>query len=624
MLNYPFMGDTWILNRNRNASFYGSSHFLFSDIGWTNQVLFNRRVTDTRGFRQFFPVVYNPTDDDYYEPIMPFPSNEHEVVNYYYVHTALDGAFGESSWTWTVNAENSRSDGTYSHLGIDARVSGDLTNDENTLDTPLVDYFSPGLLSGQDMNQLVQAIGINVKGRTTYDQSTVNAVLNGNLFTLPAGDVAAAFGAEYRHSEIDDEPSNISSAGLEWGYTSAQATKGADHVTEVFGEVGVPLLSDVTGFKSLSVDLSGRRFKYASVGSSDKVWKYGLNWAINDSWRVRGSIGTSYRAPGLYELYLGNQSGFLRQMSIDPCINWNESTSDFIRTNCAAAGIPGDYGGNGASATVYQSGGKGSLKPETSRAKSVGLVWTPTDGFSMAVDYFDYLIKGEIAALSASKITYGCYGRPVYPNAFCDMFKRNAPDAAADPNRITEIYATYVNINSERSRGYDFQANFAKDYSFGRLVADAQVTYTIEDTHQLFDSAEASGYSSSNLVGYIGRPKTVGLANVRLKRGNWTYAWQGTYVSSTENRDLDTTFTYFGYENATRDIKAKWQFRHNVSVSYNADKWGLMVGVKNLFDKAPDTISSNDFDARRGNVPINASQYDWYGRSLFARFNYKL
>ena len=52
------------------------------------------------------------------------------------------------------------------------------------------------------------------------------------------------------------------------------------------------------------------------------------------------------------------------------------------------------------------------------------------------------------------------------------------------------------------------------------------------------------------------------------------------------------------------------------------DDWSLMVGVRNLFDKAPDLIS-NTAGTRYGNTPLYASQYDWYGRTFFARVSYK-
>jgi iron complex outermembrane receptor protein len=624
VLNYPFSGNEWVINENRNTSLYASSLFTFGSVNWTNQFLYDHRLTETRGFRQFFPTVFNPNDGGYYLPIMPFTSNDKVEVDYYYLRTQLDGGFGSSSWTWQVNGTHSRSDGDYGHMGIDSRVSGDLTEASNTLDLPPIDYFDPCVLSGRCMNQLIDAVGLPTKGSTEYAQSTINAVVTGDMFELPAGAVTGAFGAEYRHFKIDDVPDPNNAAGYEWGFTSAQETKGADHVTEAFGEVGIPLLKGLPAIESLSADISARVFKYASVGDTDNVWKYGLNWQITPTWRVRGTIGTSYRAPALYELYLGNQSGFLSQLQVDPCILWGESTNTFLQTNCAAAGIPADYAGGGSSATVFQGGGKGFLVPETSRAKSIGFVWTPTFGnFNLALDYFDYNIRGEIGTLDAGDITFGCYGRPIYPNSFCNLFHRNPPDAAANANQITDIHATFININSERTRGYDLQMNYSDDFSFGKLKADAEVTYTIEDTQQLFSTSEASGFASTDFVGYIGRPKTVGLAHVSLERGDWTYTWQGRYVSSTENKDLDGIFTYFGYEGAARDIKAGWRFYHSVSAKYDMGKISILFGVRNLFDKKPDLISDG-VDTRKGNVPLNASQYDWFGRTYFARLNFEL
>lgn len=623
-LNYPFTGDEWLINKNRNTSLYASAGLNLGAVNWDTSFLYNHRETNTQGFRQFFPYAIYPGDGEIYRPIMPYPSNNKVEVDYSYLTSKLSGLFESTdTWSWEVNGSYSYSNGTYGHMGIDTRKSADLTEPTRESNDLPINYFDPGILDGSRMNDLVNAVGLQTRGETSYKQMDFNALFTGDLFTLPAGGVSSAFGVEYRQTRIDDQPDPNNAAGYEWGYTSAQVTKGEDNVREVFGEVGIPLLKGLPGITSLSVDLSGRVFRYNSVGEWDNVWKTGLSWQITPTWRVRGSLGTSYRAPGLYELYLGNQTGFLQQDSVDPCVNWDESTNDNIRTNCAAAGIPGDYGGAGASATSHQGGGKGFLVPETSRAKSAGIVWTPTFGnFNLALDYFDYFIRGEIDTLSAATIVGSCYNRPIYPNNFCDLFDRNSGSDQGAPYMITDIYATFINLNKERTRGYDLQMDYSDDYSFGTLSADLQVTYTLEDTFQAFDSAEESGYSATNFVGDIGRPKTVGLAHVGLKRGDWSYNWQGRYTSSTDmSKYYDRMFNYFGYEDAVRDIKAGWQFRHSVSVGYDKDKWGVLFGIRNLFDQEPDTISSGMF-ARKGNAPLEGSQYDWYGRTFFLRTHY--
>lgn len=621
VLNYPFVGDSNIIDDRERISLYGATDFAFDKINWKTQWLYNQRKTNNHSYRQFFPVIYNESDGGYYQPIMPFVDDTRVKVNYFYVGTTLDGLFNpSSSWSWAVNANYSRSSGDYEHLDIDKSLTGDLVYVDGE---PPVNYFDPGFLSGARMGELVNAIGVWNKGNTVYEQATINAVVTGNLFTLPAGDVGAAFGAEYRYTSIDDQPSDLTKQGRLWGYSSAQETKGNDHVKEAFAEIDVPLLKAKPGFESLSVNLSGRVFKYDSVPGSDHVWKFGVNWQIVPTLRVRSTVGTSYRAPGLYELYLGDQSGFRGQREIDPCVLWGESNNDFVRANCAAAGIPDNYAGGGSSAETFARGGKGELTPETSKARTLGVVWTPSfANLSVALDYFDYEVRDEITQLDEFDIVNGCYASPVYPNAFCNQFVRNAPDDPAAPNNITTVYNKYININSQRIRGYDLQLDYDHDFSFGKVSVSGQLTYTLEDSTSLFDSAAESGFTTSNQVGYIGRPKTVGLIDASLERGDWTFNWHGDYVSSTENRDLSPIFRYQGYDNARRDIRAGWQFRHSVSVEYEQSDWSLMVGVRNLFDQEPPLMSTGTA-TRYGNTPAFATQYDWFGRTYFVRLGYK-
>ncbi|MHB1059096.1 MAG: TonB-dependent receptor plug domain-containing protein [Rhodanobacter sp.] len=629
VLNYPFMDSTYVINQRKRASAYVATDFNFGSVNWKTQFLFNHRVTDNHSYRQFFPLVSDgPFQGDLstvYQPIMPFPDDGRETVNYLYGTTKLEGLFTSTdSWSWEVNAGYSRSSGDYRHLDIDVAKTGDLSYDDSG--EASVDYFNPGILSGERMNDLVNAIGVWNTGHTVYTQATANALVTGNLFTLPAGDVASALGVEYRHYKIDDVPSDFTLASRAWGYTSAQRTQGTDNVKEIFGEVDVPLLKDIPAIESLSVNLSGRMFKYGTVDGHDQVWKAGFNWQITPTFRIRSTLGTSYRAPGLYELYLGDQTGFQTQTTIDPCILWGDNTSNpRIQQHCAAAGIPPNYTASGASsATIHSGGGKGHLEPETSRAKSLGFAWTPDfANVNLAVDYFDYDVRGEITNLDASDVIAGCYGSATYPNSFCDQIVRKPASDPSAPFMITDVYGSYININRERTRGYDLQINYDKDFSFGKLSADAQVTYTIEDSYQLFSTAEASGFTKENQVGDIGRPKTVGIGNVSLERGDWTFAWQGRYVSTTHAMDVDPTLDdYFGYAGARIDTKAGWQFLHSVSVAYEKGHWGVMLGVRNMFDKKPDLISTNAGTVV-GNSPLYASQYDWYGRTFFARLNYK-
>src|SRR5690606_37596800 len=625
-LNFAEWGDAHIINRQERKSVYAAADFGFDSFNWKAQFLYNNRQTDNFQWRQFFPIVEGPAggDVEYAMPVMPFHSKSSVDVDYYYLSNRFDGLLGGTeTWGWQVNANFSRSEGVYNTLGIDVRRTGDLTEEVGG-DPPAGNHFDPGSLNGSKVDELVSLLGVWDQGKTTYDQGTINAIFSGELFDLPAGALGAAFGLEYRTYEINDQPGEYSRNQLLWGSSSANVTKGDDKVKEAFVELEVPLLKGITGVESLTANVSGRVFEYDTVDGSDNVWKVGLNWQINPALRVRGTRGTSYRAPGLYELYLGNQTGFQSQTAIDPCVRWGESSNDQLRANCAAIGIPEDYTAAGtSSAIVYTSGGAGQLSPETSTAKSLGVVFTPEfANLSIAVDYFDYLVENQITDLGAGDIVGGCYGAANFPNNFCNLLVRNPANAAAQPHMITAIYAQYVNINKQRVRGYDLTANWDHDFAFGKFGLETQVTYTLEDVAQIFDSAEASGLSDSDQLGYTGRPELVANIGLNFTRGDWTYNWLTVYVGETSNTDITDTFTYQGRPNSRRDIVADARHYHTVSVSYRQADWEILAGVANVFDKEPPVMTTGAA-TRYGNTPAFATQYDLYGRTPYVRLKYR-
>lgn len=188
VLNFPFYHDQEVINKRERATLYAASDFSFDSFNWKTQFLYNRRETNAHGWRQFYPIVYSEAADDLFQVIMPFPSDQKITVDYFYGTTKFDGQFKSTdSWAWEVNAGYSRSSGDYGGLAIDASRTGDLSYD-NSGDMP-VDYFNAGFLNGQRMGELINAIGQYHTGNTVYEQTSANAILSGNLFTLPAGDV---------------------------------------------------------------------------------------------------------------------------------------------------------------------------------------------------------------------------------------------------------------------------------------------------------------------------------------------------------------------------------------------------------------------------------------------------
>lgn len=641
-LNFPFVESATAINRQERSSLYASSNFdldMLGGVEWNTEWLATRRETEARGWRQFFPLMGGTTalipaymypDNDTFaspvpsgiaQPVMPYPSNTDVTVDFYYLATGLQGdlPFGDN-WTWSMDASYSYSDGDYTRNSIVASRSGDIQFDS---DGPDVNYFDPCYLSGECMDGLVSAVGANHTGNTIYDQFVLNGVITGDLFEMPAGTAGVAVGAEYRTFSIDDQPSQLTLNGDLWGESSAGRTKGDDTVKEVFAEIEMPLVAGQPFFEELTFNGSVRTFDYDSSGS-DLVWKAGLNWQMTPTFRLRGSKGTSYRSPALFELYLADQTAFVGQQGIDPCILWEDSSNENIRANCAAAGIPPDFGGDPISATVVAGGGLGVLEPETSTAETLGFIFTPTFvDFSVAVDYFEIEVQDQVAQLGSGSIVGGCYGSPVFPNNFCNLFDRNSGDHPDRPFAITEVRDSYINVNRQSTKGVDTTLRFDHAMPSGDLVAEVNATWILEDVQELFDPGVADGFETNELVGTIGRPKMVGNSRVAFSSGDLTYTWFTDYVSGTsqESLGINETFTYFGFEGAQRTIEADSAWYHGVSVFYEQPSWTFLVGLRNMFDQNPPRISSG-VATRRGEIPLTATQYDLRGRTAYVRFNY--
>src|SRR5690606_10566828 len=118
------------------------------------------------------------------------------------------------------------------------------------------------------------------------------------------------------------------------------------------------LLAGKSFADDLNIDASWRYTSYDSYGE-DTTYKLGLNWQVTPEYRLRGTTGTSFRAPALYEIYLANQTGFLSQLSIDPCIDWDTSGNAQLINGCGPAGLnlPAGYQGNYSSALILSGGG---------------------------------------------------------------------------------------------------------------------------------------------------------------------------------------------------------------------------------------------------------------------------
>jgi iron complex outermembrane recepter protein len=666
-----------ILPEVRRYSVYSTANFDLNFAEFYGEALYSRRETRQTRFRQFFPQSLNPElygnlpgDSNAHligvrldpqfdpvfggvpaivRPIALIPFNTQVEIDYFYGAAGLRGQFGPtmglfSDWNWDVHVSHSRSDGSYTRDTVDARnvidaadsrsdirhdldpVTGQVvcTRISSGASCPAINYFTQSFMDGNLTPEERAFLLTTDTGNTVFTQTLVNGVLAGELFSLPAGNVGVAVGAEYRRQEIDDQPGPLSFGGNQWGLTSAVNTQGTDNLYELFGEIEVPLLAGLPFMESLTVNGSGRWFNYSEY-DADYVYKAGVNWQINSALRLRSTYGTSFRAPGLFELFLGDQSGFAGQLAIDPCINWGQSQNPEIRANCAADGIPEDYTGAGtSSATVISGGGAGILEPETSDSFTIGAIFTPTRlNLSVAVDYFEITVDNQVAQLGAGAILGGCYSGAVFPNEFCNLFTRVRNPNSPQNFAVDTVNNNFININQQSTRGIDLTVRYEHELNIGRVTMDASGTWTLEDKINQFEGVD--GFATNDFNGAVGNPYFVGRLNTQLRRGDFTYSWFIDFVGRQSNEKLFTSdptgFAYFGDTDTFAKRFLESTVYHGASVRYQTSDVTVIGGFQNIFDERPPAISFNGGSTRLGNTAINATQYDLFGRTAFVRLS---
>ena len=619
------------------------------------ELLFSRRESNQDNHRQLFPWFdgTSPVNDFNTtafgvgltaRPIVLIPFDQSQEVE---VFRALGGARGEfggsvlNGWNWDAYLSHSISNGTYTRDVVPSdRVDAGTGTIQDTISpnpegvcgssapagcVPLDLFETDVLFDGNFSPEQAAYYLLSETGETEYTQTIFEAAITGDLFALPAGEIGAAFGVHVRKDEIDDVPGEFGRAGNVWNLLSAVETVGDDAVAEVFGEAEIPILRSQPGFEDLTLNLSARYSSYDSVGDAT-TYKAGANWQINPTIRLRATYGTSFRAPSLFELFLGDQTSFPSQISVDPCIAYgvqgpeSQVVDQVIHNNCAADGLPPDWGGGSSSAEILTGGGL-DLDPEESTAQTVGFVFTPSNlDFSLAIDYFDIEIENEIASL-AGAVVGRCYRDEDFRNepGFCDLFERVLDPTAPNFGTITDIDASYRNIPNQKTSGVDITARYETEFDFGALTIDAQATYTDVDEDQEFVGADFISFN-----GTIGDPEWVGTAQTRFETGDWTTTWTLNYTGVADNNGFeseDQRVDPFYAPNAFNVTKVREFITHDISVRKEWDTLAAIIGVRNVFDTEAPLVSDGDDDgsvSRLGNYPLSSQYYQGYiGRSVF-------
>ncbi len=558
-----------------------------------------------------------------------------QTVDFWKGTTGIRGDFVMPGWRYDAYVSHTRSDSEYTFesflrdrltnaldavaapVGTNpALVRNGLTCAVNISDPNTGCIVAPALntdtLSGNLPADFRNYVFVPVTGTTEYTETVVSAVIDGPLFALPAGDVSAVLGVEYRRASIDDTPPIDSQNGNLYNLTSATPTRGSDSVAEIFAEFEAPLLRDQPFAHELTLSLSGRYTDYQSYGG-DSTYKVGLLYAPVNWISMRATYGTSFRAPALFEQFLGGTSGFLPSTS-DPCNEYGsrDQTSNRYQNCQAEIGDPAFRATNGV--TVITAGGaEQGLAAETSSNFTGGIIVQPRlperfGDLSFAVDYYKIEIENGVSRPGAGATLAACYDDPEFRagGGLCNLIEARDPASGA-----LTVFDSYTNISSQVVEGIDWNIRYTRNLGPGRLLVNGQLTQYLSQASRTFETDALDEFN-----GEIGSPKYSATADVSYAFGDWRMRYGVEWLSATDSY-ARVGFTDADLQDPTLDyvFETPDYFLHNASVQYSRDDWTVTGGIRNLFDEEPPMISSQAYSLV-GNSPLY-SGYDYVGRTFF-------
>jgi len=524
----------------------------------------------------------------------------------------LRGALGQSSWNWNVTFD-------YGHT---ARTQVD----ENELYIPALQAAidaGANIFDQANNGPALAAGALDAVYRKKEILRQISAGANGNVFSLPAGDVQLAVGALYRKQSLNYTINPLATLDVPTGtcQISGEACgspgAGGDNVKEAFAETLVPLLKDMPGAYSLNLDLGVRYSDYDSAGSTTNA-KVAIEWRPIQDLLVRGTISQVFRAPNLDQLYDGRS---ISQPNFnDPC-NGLDAAELAQHANACQYAPPG-YVASGQQVNSYYSGSRvvgSDLKPEHGKSVDFGLVYNPSwaPGLNTSLDFWHIYLYDTLVPLSPTTVVYSCFNNNASP--LCPFIHRY-DNTTQVPGQINYIDGPVYNLGSLSTSGIDFTANYKiphfdlGGFNPGDFKLGLATSYIATFNNNAIPGTPGSTVDKlagtwNAQFGNVSRWR--GTATLGWNRGDWDAQWRTRYISPVTALSADA-FTHANLAVA--------------SVVYNDVQLGVAVptihtrfdvGVDNLFDKRPPLIYQNG----QGNT--DSATYDMMGRYYWARATLK-
>jgi iron complex outermembrane receptor protein len=420
--------------------------------------------------------------------------------------------------------------------------------------------------------------------RAKSDILSIDAKVDGRLYSLPAGDVRFAVGAQFRQ---EDFAFTDLLGGGEF--------RPGRHVTAAFTELRVPLVgagkANVVANR-LELTLADRAERYSDFGSTNNPL-VGVIWNPLAELKFRATYGTSFRAPLLNDL--------------NPVPFQVVPLPEFDPTTGGATNVLAVFGGNPA------------LRPEKARTWTAGADFSARSlpGFHASATYYDIRFTNVITDPEFSvDITDALTQEAVLGPA---IIQRNPSAArvqqlAASPGyaNIFDIDLATVgaivdsrvrNLSIVRTRGLDMDGSWAAPTPLGNVELGLNGTYIFGFDNQFTSNAAAVPILNTayNPVDLRMRGRAI------LRRGglalasfiNYTNSYRETGVVGQDGtRDVRPIPSW-----TTVDVTAKYLFNADNGPLADAS---ILLAVTNIMDRKPPFVPNPLFGINFDGANANA------------------
>lgn len=416
--------------------------------------------------------------------------------------------------------------------------------------------------------------------------------------------VTVAFGAEYLRQTYGIGAGSLTSwyvgtsgtSGGAQGFAGWQPSNAIDASRHDVAEY-LDLETNLTS--KLGVAAAVRHEHYNDFGDTTSGSLSG-RFDFTDTFALRGSASTGFRAPSLGQEYFSQ-------------------TSSLFFANGNSAGLPAGIYNAGlvpVGSPIAQLLGSQPLKPEKSRNFTLGAVWNPTDALSLSLDVYQISIRNRIALSGAISTTA--------PTVLSYL----AANGIANLNYRSINY--FTNAADTRTRGVDFVGTYRADLgNAGTLSTTLSANYNQNKVTSVKPNPAVLNNLGVNFVrlsrqdiqGYLANstPRSKLILSEQYNIGNWgvtgtltRYGRYTNYVSSLSSYNVatgvvDQTFT------------PKWVF--DLAANYTLQNWMFTVGADDALDTHPDKNIANN--SNNGTLPYSTfSPFGFNGAYVYGKVRY--